>query len=171
MSKPDPSEISSQALRRSCTSPDKAHEHGEQHASVRAIVRALEGNEAIVEIENTGCGRCHEPGGCGGQSIAHLFGSNERSYRLPNRCAAQVGDRVDLVVERGQLHQTATRLYVLPLLGVLAGAMLGNLWAGDQGAVIGAVAGGVLAWLPFRAWVQKGGAGNTLLRPQMLRRL
>lgn len=134
-------------------------------------MRALEGDEAIVEIENTGCGRCHEPGGCGGQSIAHLFGSNARSYRLPNRCAAQVGDQVDLVVERGQLHQTATRLYVLPLLGVLAGAMLGNLWAGDQGAVIGAVAGGGLAWLPFRAWVQKGGAGNTLLRPQMLRRL
>lgn len=126
------------------------------HTETFAIVRAITGEDAIVEIESTGCGRCHEPGGCGGQSLTHLFAGNSRQYQVRNTCAAQPGERVSLQITRATLHQTANHAYVIPLLALILCALLGNVLAGDPGAIAGGGCGLILGWYGLRRWTQQG---------------
>ena len=63
-------------------------------STVRAIVREINQADALVEIEQGGCGRCHEPGGCGGQQLTQMFCSTPKTYRVANEIGAGVGDRV-----------------------------------------------------------------------------
>ena len=35
----------------------------------KGTITALDGDYALVRIADAGCGRCHEPGGCGGVNI------------------------------------------------------------------------------------------------------
>jgi sigma-E factor negative regulatory protein RseC len=117
-----------------------------------ATVVALSGNDAIVRTESQGgCGRCHEPGGCGGQSLSQMFCAKPREYALPNTVQAAVGDKVVLGVPEGVLNRTAMLAYVLPVVGVLLGAVLGRAWAGsNSAAVTGAALGLFLGWLWLR---------------------
>src|SRR6185295_16524789 len=96
-----------------------------QGATIRGVVRALDGREAIVEVEQQGgCGRCHEEGGCGGQQLTQMFCSGPKSYRVDNTAGAVVGEAVEVAIAAGALRRSASLAYGLPLLGVVAGAFL-----------------------------------------------
>lgn len=142
------------------------------HTETRAIVLDVAGSDAIVEIEPAGCGRCHEPGGCGGQSLTRLFAGHARHYRVRNTCAAQPGDQVSLQIARTTLHQTANRAYVMPLLALIVFALLGNVLAGDSGAMTGAGTGLLLGWYGLRHWARQAphaqaDAGNLSRHPHL----
>ncbi|WP_153146464.1 SoxR reducing system RseC family protein [Dechloromonas sp. H13] len=122
----------------------------EQQSTVRAIVRELDGDSALVEVEQGGCGRCHEKGGCGGQQLTQMFCSGPRHYRVANDVGARVGDQVTVAVAAGSLRKSANLAYILPLTATIAGAVLGMPLGGDPGAMIGAVAGLVMAFLYVR---------------------
>ncbi len=122
----------------------------EQQSTVRAIVRELDGDSALVEVEQGGCGRCHEKGGCGGQQLTQMFCSGPRHYRVANDVGARVGDQVTVAVAAGSLRKSANLAYILPLTATIAGAVLGMPLGGDPGAMIGAVAGLVIAFLYVR---------------------
>lgn len=101
----------------------------------RVVVRSTSGGEALVEPLDHGCGRCHEPGGCGG---ARLSCAQPRLFAAENGIGAAVGEEVEVSVAPRRLAFVATCSYVLPLLGLLAGAVVG----GDGlSAIIGAVLG------------------------------
>lgn len=124
--------------------------HGEQ-STVRAIVRELQaGGVALVEVEQGGCGRCHEEGGCGGQSLTQMFCSGPRRYSVANDIGAEVGDRVTVAVAAGSVRQGANLGYVLPLAATIAGAVIGMQLGDDPGAMAGGVAGLLLAFLYVR---------------------
>jgi sigma-E factor negative regulatory protein RseC len=109
---------------------------------VQGIVSRLDGGNAIVEIQrSSGCGRCHEPGGCGGTTLA--TGSTAvRHYTLPNHIDAHVGDQVWLEVADGSVLNAAFWAYGVPggLMLVLA-FLATKLFASDMAAFIGALAG------------------------------
>lgn len=109
-------------------------------------VVSLEGEHALIQVLGGGCGRCHEPGGCGGQQLTQMFCSTPRQYRVRNLPGARPGDLVTVVLPAGVLSRHATLGYGLPLLGLLLGALLGQLLAGNGGALGGAGLGLVLAW-------------------------
>ena len=46
---------------------------GVEQTTIRGVVRSLDGENAIVEPDQGGCGRCHEKGGCGGQQLTQIF--------------------------------------------------------------------------------------------------
>lgn len=118
--------------------------------TVRGTVRELVDGIALVEVEQGGCGRCHEEGGCGGQQLTQMFCSGPRHYRVANDIDAQVGDRVTIAVPAGSIRKTANLAYILPLTAAIAGAAIGMPLGGDPGAMIGALAGLVLAFLYVR---------------------
>ena len=63
---------------------------------IDGLVTAVGNGELWVEVRpQTGCGRCHEPGGCGG-GMRNGDG-RVRHYRVSNAIGAGVGDRVLLV--------------------------------------------------------------------------
>lgn len=110
------------------------------------VVTALDGSHAIVRMEEAGCGRCHEPGGCGGQNIGKMFGGGPRLFRVGNPTNACIGDHVGVVVKNAAVHRGALIAYGAPLLALFLGAFLGRYLAGEMGSIIGAVVGVVSAW-------------------------
>ncbi|MEO8410691.1 MAG: SoxR reducing system RseC family protein [Propionivibrio sp.] len=112
----------------------------------QGVVIAIDGAQAMVRMDETGCGRCQEPGGCGGQNIARMFCSQPRTYRVANPGNAVVGDRVSVVLSSDAVRRSAFLAYGMPLLGLFLGAFGGLLAAGDVGSIVGAGIGVVGAW-------------------------
>ena len=118
--------------------------------TIRAIVRVLDGQNALVEVEHGGCGRCHEKGGCGGQQLTQMFCSGPKTYQVDNAIGARVGDHVTIAVPPCSVSHSANLAYILPLTVAIAGAALGSSLGGDAGAVLGAGSGLVGAFLYVR---------------------
>lgn len=120
---------------------------------VEGVVRRVVDGMAFVEIERaTGCGRCHEPGGCG--SGGRASSSNCRSYSVANIINAAVGDEVLVSVAKGSILMAAFWAYVLPGILMLTGALIasfvvGSDWAAVFGALFGLLCGyGLLRQFP-----------------------
>lgn len=137
---------------------------------VRAVVRELLGEQAIVEIATAGCGRCHEKGGCGGQQLTQMFCRGPRRYQVENAVGARVGDPVLVVVDAGALRRSANLAYVLPVAALILGALLGNWLAADVGAIVGGGLALCGAFVVVRVKVP-GASGNRACRPHILSRL
>lgn len=137
--------------------------------TVRGVVRALDGSDALVTVEQGGCGRCHEEGGCGGHQLTQMFCSGPKSYKAQNAVGAAIGDHVLVATAPGSIRQTANIAYVVPLLGAIGGALAGNMFRGDAGAVIGAIAGLFIAFGYVRYVAQKA-SGTAAVRPYIISR-
>lgn len=141
----------------------------EELITVRGIVRSLDGGDALVEVEQGGCGRCHEEGGCGGQQLTQMFCSGPKSYRAENTIGADVGDRVVVATPSGSVRRTANLAYGMPLLGAIGGALLGMPLGGDAGAMLGAAGGLVLA-LGYVQLRSRRDTGSIQTRPHLVSR-
>ncbi|MBT0961392.1 SoxR reducing system RseC family protein [Denitromonas iodatirespirans] len=108
----------------------------------RGVVLRTADRRAWVRVDDqpTGCGRCHEPGGCGGAKIAHAFGKPDEVFHVDNPQHFAAGDRVRLQIDDGAALGAAAISYGLPTLAALVGAGVGTWWSGNAGAVIGLAA-------------------------------
>lgn len=129
---------------------------------VKGVVLRVEEGYAWVDVSIAqGCGRCQEPGGCGGVNIARPFGSASQSVRVCNDIDARPGEPVGVLVEDGLPLRGAMLVYGFPVLGLMAGAALGTAVASagssaDLPALVGGVAGCLVAILLGRR--RAGGA-------------
>lgn len=141
----------------------------EAKTTVRAVVRALDGGRALVEVEAGGCGRCHEEGGCGGQQLTQMFCSGPKTYLADNDFGAQVGDKVTVAIAAGAVRQTANLAYGVPLTATIGLAVLGMQLGGDLYAMAGAVTGLLLSvgYVRFRT---VHAAGKFSARPHIISR-
>lgn len=131
-----------------------------------AVVQTLQGPEGLVLVRlefevNSGCGRCNEPGGCGGVSLAQPLCSKPKSIVVADPLGLAVGERVRVSVPDAALSQGITRTYVVPLVLFFAGSLLGTAilpdvlpirWqvSSDVGAMLGAGFGLIAAWAQLR---------------------
>lgn len=137
--------------------------------TIRGIVRALDGAKALVEVEQGGCGRCHEEGGCGGQQLTQMFCSGPKTYEADNPINAVVGDRVIVATELGSVRRTANLAYGVPLLGAIGGALLGMRLGGDSAGMLGALLGLVVAFAYIRIRTSQG-SGERFAHPEIVSR-
>ena len=117
------------------------------HESVGTVVRT-EGQWAWVEtVRQSGCGSCAAKGACGTGVLETLFSARTAPIRLANTLHARPGDRVVLALSEGALLRQSLWAYGVPLVGFLAGGLLGRaLTATEGGALLGAVVGMLLGW-------------------------
>lgn len=114
-----------------------------------ARVTRLQGDTAWVRVEApASCGACGGKG-CGAALYARLFKTREPEYPVDNPIAAQPGDLVVIGIEDGAIVKAAARGYLLPLVLVVLGAVVGSQW-GEAAAVMGAVLGLMVAWMRLR---------------------
>lgn len=106
---------------------------------VEGVVKSVEGRMAQVEVaRSSGCGRCHEPGGCGGgeQQVCRNV------YRLANDVDAKAGDEVWVSVSEGSVLKAALLAYGVPGASMFLGAVLATVTlGGDLSAFGGALLG------------------------------
>jgi len=113
----------------------------------QAIVRQVDGPDAVIELAGRGggCGHCHEPGGCGGSSIiGQVFGPRCSVFRVPNTIDAKPGEQVLVRLGDRDMLRTALMVYFLPIVMLIAGAFLGLTLAeaaGDRAAILGGALG------------------------------
>ena len=136
----------------------------EQHA------RVIESSQAgvwVEAVEPPGCNTCGGQG-CSSRQIAELFQRGPRRYRVESSLGVSEGDRIIVGVPDGSVIRIALYMYGLPLLLILSGALLANVWfPGDAAAVVGAGFGGLVAWGLTALNLARSGA---FYRPVVVRR-
>ena len=140
-----------------------------EQITIQAIVRTEDGTSAYVEVEQGGCGRCHEEGGCGGQQLTQMFCKGPKTYLVDNTIGAKVGDRITIAIDAGTVSRAANLAYILPLAATIAGAVLGTLFGGDLIAVLGAGIGLSIAFL-YVITRSRSNTGNLAERPHIISR-
>ena len=110
-----------------------------------AKVCAVEGGMAEIELSSFGCGRCSEPGGCGGQSVSRALCGSAKRFWVINSVRAVPGDHVRVGIESSDVRQVATSAYVIPLMYLLGGSLLAAPF-GSLSSIFGGVVGLALAW-------------------------
>ncbi len=89
-------------------------------------VTAIQGSNAVVRVGGTsGCAACDAGKGCGAGVFGRLLKRNPVSVCVFNDIDAQVGQAVEVGIAEERFLALVFRLYILPLLGGLAGAVTG----------------------------------------------
>ncbi len=120
----------------------------------RARIIKIDGEKALIQADpGLGCEQCKGKG-CGSSKLGQLFCSTPRQFEVENSIHAKLGDDVIVAVEEGVVLRGIGLVYVLPLLLMLAGALIGSVWLNDTeqhdgyaviGALLGLLIGFVLA--------------------------
>ena len=124
----------------------------------------IEANARIVAIEPAAlwvegrsalrCARCQDGRGCGMGLMSLAAGADHHYLKIglgerPGE-AYRIGQTVSVGIQERALADGAALTYLLPLFGLLAGALpadaAGGGWLALLGAVGGLLAGGALAW-------------------------
>ena len=94
----------------------------------QATVIALNEQQATVRVQQSkqSCGTCQQRSGCGSTLLARFFSktTDPISFTVINTQHAQVGDTVTIAMTRKNLLSLSFALYIVPLLGLFAGALL-----------------------------------------------
>jgi sigma-E factor negative regulatory protein RseC len=126
------------------------------------VIRTAPEGVWVQAVEPSGCGTCGGQG-CSSRRIAELFQRKPRHFLVDCDLALAPGDRIVVGITHGSVLRSALRLYGLPLVLMLAGALLAQaLQPGDGPALAGMLAGGLAGWLAAR--------GGQTRRPVVLRR-
>lgn len=139
-----------------------------------AIVARIEGDQAYVEVAGagSGCGRCHEAGGCQSGVLGQIFRQAPRQFRMANSIGAAPGERVVVMVADGAMLRAALLTYLVPvvllIIGAFAGTLLGGAASADAGALLGGMLGLAVAVAAGHV-IHKGPAGEAM-RPILLRK-
>ena len=130
----------------------------------RAIVVRIDGQHAVVQADQiNGCEQCKGKG-CGTGKLAGLFCSKPRHFQVNNPINARIDDEVIISVAEGAVLHGIGLVYFVPLLLLVMGAVLGDLWAAqpeqhDAYAATGALSG-LIAGFIIAKWVSKRQAGR-----------
>jgi len=125
------------------------------------VVVSLKGEWAVVEPEASGgCSNCSASQGCGTASLARFFGQRKQQHYAHNPLNAKPGDRVIMGLEEKALVSGSIMMYLLPLIFMIAGAIVFSSWMivpgwdADATASLGLGAGLVLG-LGLTRWLSQ----------------
>ncbi len=126
------------------------------------VIAVVPGGAHVQAVESSGCGACSGRG-CSTRRIAELFRRTPQGFLVDSALPLVPGDRVVVGIEEGQVLAGALRVYGIPLLAMLGGALLMGVFVpGDGPAAVGLLVGGSIGWAV--------GRGSRAERPRVLRR-
>lgn len=118
-----------------------------------AVVTGRSDRQATLEVERrTACGLCGQKRGCGNATWGKLLGHKSQAFSADNPIGANVGDSVIVGIDERAVLRSALFLYAVPLLGLLLGTVLADIFFKNEFYVmLSAASGLVLAFL----WVKR----------------
>lgn len=120
------------------------------------VVAVLSDGVWIETQRQSGCQSCSSRGGCGVGIMQKALNRRQHKVRVQTDLPVQVGDHVRLLLPAAALVQASVLMYLLPLLGLIAGAVAGQILFSSDGASIGSAALGFIFVLLLIARQQNG---------------
>lgn len=105
------------------------------------LIEEIIGGKALVRIEKSAhCATCESRDSC------HVADDRGMVIEVANELRARAGDRVEVAIPTRSLLKLSILVYLLPVLGLMAGAYAGEAWAPRLGtsATFASVALGLL---------------------------
>jgi sigma-E factor negative regulatory protein RseC len=135
-----------------------------------ARVVRLEGEYAWVETHRRGsCGNCSAEKGCGTSAMNKLFNPKPVRVKAHNRIGARPDDMVIVGLQDAALVRGSMVVYLLPLLVMIACAIVARAFGGGDGLVaLAGMAGLALGFLAVRGFGRRA-AENPLYQAVVLR--
>lgn len=131
-------------------------------ATEEGIVTRVDGEVAEVRtVKSEACAACSAKGFC-------HDGGREMTVSVLNPVKARPGDRVRLEIATGAFVKVMFLLYIIPILALLAGALVGLALSGDKAAALGALVGFALAVAFVRVKGRRMG-GTAAYQPRIVR--
>lgn len=130
----------------------------EEHAVVISIpdkqVSQLTPRALVTLERRVACGICGQTRGCGNATWGALLGHRTNTFVVENTVNAKVGDNVVIGVDEHALLSSIAYMYLLPLLGLVLGALISNAIATHEAYVfLGAMLGLVLTFLAVKRYL------------------
>ncbi len=134
------------------------------------VVALEEGAVWVETLRRSTCSACSANAGCGQGLMEKLGVGEKRGYvRALTDLQLAVGDGVVIGIREDLLVSSSLQVYLLPLLGLFAGAMLAQWLALAESFVILSGLGGFLAVWWLVRWHSRRGAVDPALQPVVLR--
>ncbi len=102
---------------------------------IRGTVRvvAIRDRVAWVEAESqAACGGCAAAKGCGTKTLSSYFSKKTAPLRMVNDFGGTVGDRIEVGIRNSTILKVSALIYLLPLLGLIVGALIGDALNGSD---------------------------------------
>ncbi|QSX30821.1 SoxR reducing system RseC family protein [Shewanella cyperi] len=106
-----------------------------------------------LEVElKSACGHCSASDNCGTSAVAKAFAPKHQRFSIHTDVTCQAGDMVRLGLPESVLLKAAALVYLLPLAGLLLGAVLGQSLGAftslgsDGTAIVLGLAGAAATW-------------------------
>lgn len=134
------------------------------------VVAVEDGAVWVETLRRSTCSACSANAGCGQGLMEKLGVGQRRGYvRALSDLQLAVGDGVVIGIREELLVQSSLLVYLLPLLGLFAGAMLAQWLALAESFVILAALGGFfVSWWLVR-WRSRSEADDPARQPVVLR--
>ncbi|MFP4272386.1 MAG: SoxR reducing system RseC family protein [Halothiobacillaceae bacterium] len=116
----------------------------ESATQVEEPARVIEAGDGFAWVETQrkqACGGCQARSGCGVGLLHEALGIKARPVRVIDPLGVKPGDEVVIALRDTALVSGAARVYLLPLAGMLGGAVLGHVLQGEAGAILLGIAG------------------------------
>ncbi|CDH45247.1 SoxR reducing system RseC family protein [Candidatus Contendibacter odensensis] len=140
----------------------------------QAVVVEVGDGYAWVETQRrSACSACATSEGCGTAVLAKAWGDRRARVRAISNLPLQPGDSVIVGLAEGALLGGSLLVYLLPLVLLLGGAILGQTvftGAGDQPVMLSGAVGLGLGFLVARTWSRRW-QDDARFQPVVLRRL
>lgn len=141
------------------------------------VIECLEDVAEVEAVRASSCGACSVNGACGTSLLDRVLGRRPLRLTVANVVGARVGDRVVIGVPEAALLRAATAAYLMPLLGLIAGAIVGQeaalLLSAEELAAAASLLGGAGGFVAALHWVRghsRKMAADPQYRAVMLRR-
>lgn len=109
----------------------------------------------VQTIRTSACESCSARHGCGQRVLAGVSGGRANQVLVANSLGARVGDEVTVAIDEAALLGASLLVYAVPLVSMVAGAVLGHQLsvghaANEAVAMMGAATGLALGFLAAR---------------------
>ncbi|ENY73739.1 sigma-E factor regulatory protein RseC [Aeromonas diversa CDC 2478-85] len=138
-----------------------------------ATVVELDGDHAWVSCERrSACNSCQQQSDCGTGTVAKAMANRAQRVRVRLCAEVRVGQQIRIGIPQHSLIQGALLVYLLPLLCLVGGGLLGQLWlrpllqAGEGVSILTTALGGAAGFLLVRYLSRRLGEGE--YAPRML---
>lgn len=89
------------------------------------VISISKGMAEVSVMPQSACGSCNASSGCGTSLIASLFPERNSRFKVKNPLGAKAGEHVVIGLNESTLQTASLILYLIPLAGLIFGAMAG----------------------------------------------